>query len=40
VLGVTALASTQNEACEKAYRNVSEISWNEVYYRKDIGRSS
>lgn len=38
VLGVTASAETLDEAIEKAYRAVGEISWNEMQYRKDIGR--
>lgn len=38
VLGVTASAKTLDEAIEKAYRAVGEISWNGMQYRRDIGK--
>lgn len=37
VLGVTALATTLEEAREKAYSLVKKIAWESCYYRKDIG---
>ena len=37
VLGVTALGASVEEAISKAYQAVSEISWEKVYYRRDIG---
>jgi phosphoribosylamine--glycine ligase len=37
VLAVTALGKTPEEAREKAYRDVSRLRWDEVYFRKDIG---
>jgi len=37
VLGVTALGNTIQEAIKKAYEALSAISWEGVYYRKDIG---
>jgi len=37
VLGVTALGNTILEAMARAYNAVSKISWENVYYRKDIG---
>ncbi|MBI5182753.1 MAG: phosphoribosylamine--glycine ligase [Nitrospinae bacterium] len=38
VLGVTALGMDIKDAIEKAYRAVSLIHWEGVYYRRDIGR--
>ena len=38
VLGVTAKASTLEEALEKAYSAVEKIKFDSVHYRKDIGR--
>ena len=38
VLGVTATAENLEEALRKAYQNVSEISWEGMQYRKDIGK--
>ena len=38
VLGVTACAENLDEAIEKAYRAVGEISWNGMQYRRDIGK--
>ena len=37
VLGVTETAPTLREAIEKAYRKVSEISFQDMHYRHDIG---
>ncbi|MFA5769689.1 MAG: phosphoribosylamine--glycine ligase [Bacteroidales bacterium] len=37
VLAVSALASTPEHAREKAYRELSRISFRDMYYRKDIG---
>ncbi|MDR0424878.1 MAG: phosphoribosylamine--glycine ligase [Clostridiales Family XIII bacterium] len=38
VLGVTALAATNEEAREKAYRNVEKIHFEGAHFRYDIGR--
>jgi phosphoribosylamine--glycine ligase len=38
VLGVTSLGNTVSEAIKNSYRGVSKISWENVYYRKDIGK--
>lgn len=38
VLGVTAMDATLNAAIKKAYAAVSEVSFKDVHYRKDIGR--
>lgn len=38
VLGVTAAADNLDEAIEKTYRAVEEISWNGMQYRRDIGK--
>lgn len=40
VLGVTALGDSVTNAISKAYRAVSKISWDNVYYRKDIGQKA
>ncbi len=37
VLGVTALGKTVDKAIAKAYRAVTRISWENVYFRNDIG---
>jgi len=37
VLGVTAVERNLNEAIDKAYRGVKNISWSGAYYRTDIG---
>lgn len=37
VLGVTATASTLKEALNEAYSNVEKISFENAYYRRDIG---
>ncbi|MDT8442099.1 MAG: phosphoribosylamine--glycine ligase [Desulfuromonadales bacterium] len=38
VLGVTALGTTVAEAIERAYQAVERINWQDVHYRRDIGR--
>lgn len=38
VLGVTARAATLEEAVKKAYERVAEVSFENAYYRKDIGK--
>ena len=38
VLGVTATADTLKEAIDKAYSKVEKISFENAYYRKDIGK--
>jgi phosphoribosylamine--glycine ligase len=38
VLGVTAAAGTLEDALEKCYRAIDNISWNGMQYRRDIGR--
>ena len=40
VLGVTALGDTVSAAVDKAYQAVSKISWDKVYFRKDIGQKA
>ncbi|MBE6543166.1 MAG: phosphoribosylamine--glycine ligase [Ruminococcaceae bacterium] len=40
VLGVTAIAPTLEEAIEKSYGFVSEISFENAFYRKDIGKKA
>lgn len=40
VLGVTALGDSITNAISKAYRAVSKISWDNVYYRRDIGQKA
>lgn len=40
VLGVTALGDSVTNAISKAYRAVSKISWDNTYYRKDIGQKA
>jgi phosphoribosylamine---glycine ligase len=40
VLGMTALGDTVEKAIEKAYQAVSKISWDKVFYRKDIGQKA
>ncbi len=37
VLGITALGDTVEKAISRAYAGVSKISWEGVFYRKDIG---
>jgi phosphoribosylamine---glycine ligase len=38
VLGVTAAADSLEEALDRAYRAIDEISFEGIYYRRDIGR--
>lgn len=38
VLGVTALGENLSEAIEKAYKDFSQVNFNGMYYRKDIGK--
>ena len=40
VLGVTALGDTVGAAIKRAYQGVEAISWEEVHYRRDIGRKA
>ena len=40
VLGVTALGMTVKEAIEKSYEATAKITWDGVYYRKDIGKKA
>lgn len=40
VLGVTSLGYSITEAINKSYQSVSQISWENSYYRKDIGRKA
>lgn len=40
VLGVTAYGNTLDEAIKKAYRGVSQISFEKAYYRTDIGKKA
>ena len=40
VLGVTAVADDLKNALEKAYERVSKISFENAYYRKDIGQKA
>ncbi len=39
VLGITALSKTLDEALDKAYAAVKQISFKDAHFRKDIGRS-
>ena len=40
VLGVTAVAQDLRHAIDDAYRKVSQISFENAYYRKDIGQKA
>lgn len=40
VLGVTALGNTIPEAIDLAYKAVKKISWEGMYYRRDIGQKA
>ena len=40
VLGVTALGDSVKKAISRAYLSVSMITWDGVYYRKDIGQKA
>ncbi len=37
VLGVTAVGDTLQEAIDKAYREGAKVTFENAYYRKDIG---
>ena len=38
VLGVTAVADDLKSAVDKAYREIEKVSFENAYYRKDIGK--
>jgi len=38
VLGVTAMENTLDEAIKKAYEGVGKIKFQDMHYRKDIGK--
>ena len=40
VLGVTATADTLEKAIEKAYKEVKKVSFENAFYRKDIGQKA
>ena len=40
VLGVTALGDSVQKAIEKGYQAVSKIKWEDVYFRRDIGKKA
>ena len=40
VLGVTSVADTLEAAIEKSYANVKKVSFDNAYYRKDIGKKA
>ncbi|KAF0091921.1 MAG: phosphoribosylamine--glycine ligase [Fusobacteria bacterium] len=40
VLGVTAIGNTLDEAIEKAYKAVNQITFEKAYYRTDIGKKA
>jgi phosphoribosylamine--glycine ligase len=40
VLGVTAKGNNVAQAIEKAYQAAEKISWQDMYYRKDIGQKA
>ena len=40
VLGVSALGETIQEAIDNAYKAVTKITWNDVFYRKDIAQKA
>ncbi len=40
VLGVTSLGTNFEDAIDRAYKGVSLIKWDGVYYRRDIGRKA
>ena len=37
VLAITSIAENINEALEKSYKSIKKISFDKMYYRKDIG---
>ncbi len=40
VLGVTSLGNTVSDAIKNSYRAVARISWDNLYYRRDIGKKA
>ena len=38
VLGITAMGENVDEAAKNAYKGVVKISWQDMFYRKDIGK--
>ena len=40
VIGVTSLGANFEDAIDRAYKGVSLIKWDGVYYRRDIGRKA
>ena len=38
VLGVSAISNSLDEALQKAYKAIEKISFEGMYYRKDIGK--
>jgi phosphoribosylamine--glycine ligase len=40
VLGITALGDTIEKAIEKSYEAISRITWDQAFYRKDIGQKA
>jgi phosphoribosylamine--glycine ligase len=38
VLGVTAAASSLDEALDRAYQAIAQIQFDGIYYRRDIGQ--
>ena len=40
VLGVSALGETIQEAIDNAYKAVAKITWDDVFYRKDIAQKA
>ncbi len=40
VLGVNSLGNTVSEAIKNSYRAVARISWENLYYRRDIGKKA
>ena len=40
VLAVTALGASRDEARDKAYKRVGEITWKDCFFRKDIAKTS
>jgi phosphoribosylamine--glycine ligase len=40
VLGISAVGKTLKESLKKAYKAVEKISFEEMYYRKDIGKKA
>ena len=40
VLGVSAVGDTLGDAIDKAYREIKKVSFSNMYYRKDIGKTA